>query len=166
MELCKLGSLQNCWKKEEEEFSGYLYAQMEFCPGGSLKACWRDEKQRQSNIDDRSSQHEYHQFMNWFTVDPDNTHVPMPHLVLVQMAKALIACHRLGLAHLDIKPDNILIKNRSHVKLCNFGTVRHTTSTGEYINDDSLRNWGTPGFIAPEMEESDGATNASSTNLF
>ena len=88
--------------------------------------------------------------------------VPSAQLVLKQIAKALIACKGLGIAHQDIKPANILIKNRNHVKLGDFGQVRIRGPTGNHSSVDSQEvnsatngRRGTEGFIAPEMGVAD-----------
>ena len=77
--------------------------------------------------------------------------VPSAQLVLKQIAEALIACKGLGMAHQDIKPANILIKNRNHVKLGDFGQVRETGPATSVTNERR----GTEGFIAPEMGVAD-----------
>ena len=122
--------------------SGCLYVQMEFCPGGSLEDCWSKEEQIEDNIE-----------INQFTVHPDNPYVPSAQLVLEQINEALIACDERGLAHLDIKPANILIMHLTHVKLGDFGQVHTITQTGSHAdaNAQTPGCQGTEGFIAPEM---------------
>lgn len=43
--------------------------------------------------------------------------------VVAQVCVAISHLHRHGLVHRDIKPDNILISNRGHVKLGDFGSI-------------------------------------------
>jgi serine/threonine protein kinase len=52
----------------------------------------------------------------------------MPEVVLVaeQTASALAASHNLGIVHLDIKPQNLLIGSFGQVKVCDFGIAALT----------------------------------------
>ena len=130
-----------------ESNSDYLYVQMEFCSKGSLQDVWNIQTEIKETIEH-----------NQFTVHPDNQRVPSAQLVLEQIAEALIACEERGLAHLDIKPANILVVNLSHVKLADFGQVLTTTQAGNHAgvhfrgaNSAAPGRRGTEGFIAPEM---------------
>lgn len=67
-------------------------------------------------------------------------------LILKEIVKGLAYLHSLGVAHRDVKPDNILIsfkQNYPIVKLIDFGFA--TTSAMSSIN------CGTPNFMAPEL---------------
>ncbi|KAL6449536.1 CBK1 Serine/threonine-protein kinase CBK1 [Candida maltosa Xu316] len=85
--------------------SQYLYLIMEFLPGGDLMTM----------------------LIRWQVFTEDITRFYMAECVL-----AIEAIHKLGFIHRDIKPDNILIDNRGHVKLSDFGL-----STGFHKTHDS-----------------------------
>jgi serine/threonine protein kinase len=62
-----------------------------------------------------------------------------------EMLEAVRACHQHGIAHLDIKPQNVLIDKYGRAKLADFG-LSHRTSGGE-----AIRPRGTFFYMAPEM---------------
>ena len=85
--------------------SQYLYLIMEYLPGGDLMTM----------------------LIRWQIFTEDITRFYMAECVL-----ALEAIHKLGFIHRDIKPDNILIDRRGHIKLSDFGL-----STGFHKTHDS-----------------------------
>lgn len=90
-------------------------------------------------------------------------------LIVQQLAEALSFCHRRGVAHRDVKPENVLVKDsdvdlveekdaegktigwvtqeRLSVKLCDFGSA-YVRGTSQFSKQLPV---GTPGYAAPEM---------------
>ncbi|GAB2287447.1 hypothetical protein Dimus_021824 [Dionaea muscipula] len=68
--------------------------------------------------------------------------------VFVQLMEAIAHCHRHGVSHRDIKPDNVLFDNRNRLKLCDFGSA-------EWLGEADRRTMrgvvGTPYYVAPEV---------------
>ncbi len=76
--------------------------------------------------------------------------------ILRECLIGLASLHRAGLAHGDIKPDNIMLKRSGNVKLVDFG------STVDLRNSGSPIGW-TPTYAAPEVLE--GAMNSPQSDL-
>ncbi|MBN1487965.1 MAG: serine/threonine protein kinase [Anaerolineae bacterium] len=66
--------------------------------------------------------------------------------LLAPVAQALDEIHQQGLAHLDIKPENILVSKAGHAMLADFGIARRV---GEKTHE------GTPCYLSPEQAAGD-----------
>jgi serine/threonine-protein kinase len=78
----------------------------------------------------------------------------------VQIARSLAAAHDKGVAHLDLKPENVFLTRQGAVKLLDFGVARFVESHPERRLLDSGSGpaggstlVGTPGYMAPEQME-------------
>ncbi|MCI1211063.1 Stk1 family PASTA domain-containing Ser/Thr kinase [Bifidobacterium tibiigranuli] len=75
--------------------------------------------------------------------------------IIAETLDGLAAAHRAGVVHRDIKPENILLNDRGHVQITDFGLARAASqatlsSTGMLL--------GTAAYLAPEMIEHNQAT--------
>ncbi|KAI9077984.1 hypothetical protein K1719_040113 [Acacia pycnantha] len=66
--------------------------------------------------------------------------------VMKQLLEALAHCHRLGIAHRDIKPDNLLFDAANNLKVADFGSA-------QWFGDGRSMSGvvGTPYYVAPEV---------------
>ncbi|XP_027351021.1 phosphoenolpyruvate carboxylase kinase 1-like [Abrus precatorius] len=74
--------------------------------------------------------------------------LPEPHAasLMKQLLEAVAHCHALGIAHRDIKPDNLLFDSGNNLKLSDFGSA-------EWLGEGRNMNGvvGTPYYVAPEV---------------
>lgn len=75
--------------------------------------------------------------------------------IVGETLNGLAAAHEIGVVHRDIKPENILINDRGHVEITDFGLAKVASqatlsSTGMLL--------GTAAYLAPEMIENNQAT--------
>ena len=66
-----------------------------------------------------------------------------------QIINGLEACHNAGVAHRDIKPQNLLLDSRFNIKLTDFGLSKVFESDADAIMKTTYV--GTRGYQAPEL---------------
>jgi DNA-binding beta-propeller fold protein YncE len=103
------------------EIDGQLYIAMRLVDGTDLKALLRDGP-----------------------LEP-----PRAVRVLEQVAAALDAAHARGLVHRDVKPSNVLLDEREHVYLADFGLSRYLGDAAAQLGP--AKSLGTADYVAPEQ---------------
>lgn len=79
-----------------------------------------------------------------------------------QLARGVIALHRLGVIHRDIKPDNVLVDRDGRVRLIDFGVALIPQLDGEETGGVP----GSHGYLAPELYRGDRGDAASDQFAF
>ena len=104
-----------------DHFKGTCFLVMEYAAGGSLRARLRPEH-RLSEAECRR--------------------------IGAEVAKALAYAHRRQVVHRDIKPGNVLLDERWHAKISDFGIARALAHMATLHCQEGLI--GTPAYVAPE----------------
>ena len=103
-----------------------LYLVMEYCPGGDLRSL----------------------------LDRHGGKLPleMTRFYLAELTLAVNAVHKMGYAHNDVKPENILIDRFGHIKLTDFGSADPLSPKNKsLLSLETRRPVGTPNYVSPEM---------------
>ncbi|KAG9146611.1 hypothetical protein Leryth_014630 [Lithospermum erythrorhizon] len=69
--------------------------------------------------------------------------------IFTQLMAAIAHCHIMGVAHRDIKPDNVLFDSHNRVKLADFGSAEWFGVGDERVKMEGIV--GTPYYVAPEV---------------
>jgi serine/threonine protein kinase len=77
--------------------------------------------------------------------------------VLAPVARALAGLHGLGVVHGDVTPANVLLEQSGRPFLGDLGVAR---IAGEVPGSQTGNQWGTPGFVAPEVLQEGAVTTA------
>jgi eukaryotic-like serine/threonine-protein kinase len=83
--------------------------------------------------------------------------------LLIPLARALAAAHRLGIVHQDVKPGNILIAPSGKPFLLDFGLARMVDA---YSAADEQPSGGTVAYMSPEQARGDTARTGPASDIF
>jgi len=109
------------------------------------------------------------EYLDGFTVSEVLAHqnpIPVPRAIhiLRQVCAGLAEAHAKGVVHRDIKPENIMVCRYGgvydHVKILDFGLVKHVTEKHSRDLTRGLRILGTPLYMAPERLRNPGDADA------
>jgi predicted ATPase len=73
--------------------------------------------------------------------------------IAAQVAEGLARAHEAGIAHRDLKPDNLMISSDGFVKILDFGLAKAATRTAELQETRELSGWHTqPGVVVGTVQ--------------
>ena len=78
---------------------------------------------------------------------------------------ALSAIHKCGIQHLDIKPDNIMLREDGRVILYDFGAARWDVDPNERLRPKTIAAY-TPGYAPLELLQNDHAQTTPATDIY
>lgn len=74
--------------------------------------------------------------------------VPTACAKFTQIVAGVAAAHALGIAHLDLSPNNVLVDSRGTLRVMDFGLSRFVTISAKVDNEEDVH--GTPRYMSPE----------------
>lgn len=83
---------------------------------------------------------------------------------MLDLAQAVLATHRQGVLHLDLKPENVMIGADGRARLIDFGTARLLTA-GRCDRNAAIIV-GTPEYMAPEQHSGDASQLTPATDVY
>ncbi len=90
------------------------------------------------------------QTLTQWMIDNPKPDVESVRGIIEQVAKGLMAFHRMDMLHQDLKPDNIMIESSGTVKIIDFGSVWVAGLAEQALADEGNDILGTALFTAPE----------------
>ena len=84
-----------------------------------------------------------------------------PIEIAIQITDALASAHERGIAHLDLKPENVMLTAAGQVKVLDFGVARNIEQVSRDPTPDrggTSAAAGTPGYVAPEQVRGEAST--------
>mmetsp|Transcript_7270 Transcript_7270/g.10149 ORF Transcript_7270/g.10149 Transcript_7270/m.10149 type:complete len:338 (-) Transcript_7270:214-1227(-) len=69
-------------------------------------------------------------------------------LLTAEICCGLEAIHKLGVVYRDLKPENVVLTECGHARICDFDRSRHMS---EDASEEMIEYTGTPGYMAPEL---------------
>jgi serine/threonine protein kinase len=70
--------------------------------------------------------------------------------IIIEVCRALVHAHAIGLIHRDVKPKNIMLTREGNAKLADMGLAREASDT-EAAQAEAGKAYGTPYYISPEQ---------------